>query len=222
MSRPVRHTACFPPRPAASSPRARADRLRDERGASLVIALVFFLICAIVGSVVLTAASVGAKAVQTNRELQQAEFTVGSAAQLVGSQFSAMGLTVDYASSADGTVKVDDATNAPFGFSFWEAYGTQIWSARTSSGSFTQNVQVDLSGSSASMDQVVGAVTVDADLNITVDLGRFVPDSSAADANAYRERVYVQCVPTYDRSGRLVAFTYEPAVITKDVQGGGA
>lgn len=196
--------------------------MRDERGASLVIALVFFLICAIVGSVVLTAASVGAKAVQTNRELQQAEFTVGSAAQLVGSQFSAMGLTVDYASSADGTVKVDDATNAPFGFSFWEAYGTQIWSARTSSGSFTQNVQVDLSGSSASMDQVVGAVTVDADLNITVDLGRVVPDSSAADANAYRERVYVQCVPTYDRSGRLVAFTYEPAVITKDVQGGGA
>lgn len=44
--------------------------LRDERGASLVIALVFFLICAIVGSVVITAASVNAKAVQTHKELQ--------------------------------------------------------------------------------------------------------------------------------------------------------
>lgn len=200
----------------------RFPKLGDERGASLVIALVFFLICAIIGSVVLTAASVGAKAVQTNRELQQAEFTVGSAAQLVGSQFSAMGLTVDYTSSADGAVKVGEAANASFGFSFWEAYGSQIWSARNGSSSFTHSIQVDLSGSSASMDQVAGTVAVDADLNITVDLGRVVPGSSAADANAYRERVYVQCVPTYDRSGRLVAFAYEPAVITKDVQGGGA
>ncbi len=203
-------------------PLRRFPKLGDERGASLVIALVFFLICAIVGSVVLTAASVGAKAVQTNRELQQAEFTVGSAAQLVGSQLSAMGLTVDYASSADGTVKVDEGAKASFGISFWDAYGAQIWTARTSSGSFSHSIQVDLSGSSASMDQVAGTVAVDADLNITVDLGRVVPGGSAADANAYRERVYVQCVPTYDRSGRLVAFAYEPAVITKDVQGGGA
>lgn len=47
-------------------------KFRDTAGASIVIALVFFLICAIIGSVVLTAASVQAKAVQTHRELQQA------------------------------------------------------------------------------------------------------------------------------------------------------
>ena len=62
------------------------SHLEDETGASIVIALVFFLICAVIGSVVLTAASVQAKAVQTHREMQQAEFTVGSAAGFIGSQ----------------------------------------------------------------------------------------------------------------------------------------
>ena len=40
----------------------RVRILRDTSGASIVIALVFFLICGIVGSVVMTAASVQAKA----------------------------------------------------------------------------------------------------------------------------------------------------------------
>ena len=40
----------------------RVRILRDTSGASIVIALVFFLICGIVGSVVMTAASVQGKA----------------------------------------------------------------------------------------------------------------------------------------------------------------
>ena len=40
----------------------RVRILRDTSGASIVIALVFFLICGIVGSVVMTAASVGTNA----------------------------------------------------------------------------------------------------------------------------------------------------------------
>ena len=47
--------------------------LRDTSGASIVIALVFFLICGIIGSVVMTAASVQAKAAQTHVDLQQKE-----------------------------------------------------------------------------------------------------------------------------------------------------
>ncbi len=45
--------------------------LRDTSGASVVIALVFFLICGIVGSVVMPAASVQAKAAQPHVDLQQ-------------------------------------------------------------------------------------------------------------------------------------------------------
>ena len=43
----------------------RVRILRDTSGASVVIALVFFLICGIIGSVVMTAASVQGQAGQT-------------------------------------------------------------------------------------------------------------------------------------------------------------
>ncbi len=55
--------------------------LRDTSGASIVIALVFFLICGIIGSVVMTAASVQAKAAQTHVDLQQKEYAMQSAAK---------------------------------------------------------------------------------------------------------------------------------------------
>lgn len=54
----------------------RRGMVVDERGASIVIALVFFLICGVVGSVVVTAASVQAKSVQTHVDLQQDEYTM--------------------------------------------------------------------------------------------------------------------------------------------------
>lgn len=45
--------------------------LRDTSGASIIIALAFFLICGIIGSVVITAASINAKAVATHKETQR-------------------------------------------------------------------------------------------------------------------------------------------------------
>ena len=60
--------------------------LRDTSGASIVIALVFFLICGIIGSVVMTAASVQAKAAQTHVDLQQKEYAMQSAAKLMAQQ----------------------------------------------------------------------------------------------------------------------------------------
>ena len=64
----------------------RVRILRDTSGASIVIALVFFLICGIVGSVVMTAASVQAKAAQTHVDLQQKEYAMQSAAKLMAQQ----------------------------------------------------------------------------------------------------------------------------------------
>lgn len=194
-----------------------ASKLHDERGASVVIALVFFLICAIIGSVVLTAASVNAKAVQTNREMQQAEFEVSSAAQVLGRQFSAMTFTVDYSKSNQGEIVVADAPDASFGMKFWSnaANKSQIWTNRSTGSSLSQDVSVQLQNSAASMDEVAGTLVVDSDLNVTIELRRVVSGDAASDADAYRETVYVQCVPTFDQSSRLVAFSYEPAVITK-------
>lgn len=64
----------------------RVRILRDTSGASVVIALVFFLICGIIGSVVMTAASVQAKAAQTHVDLQQKEYAMQSAAKLMAQQ----------------------------------------------------------------------------------------------------------------------------------------
>ena len=183
------------------SSRGLRSPLRDERGASIVIALLFFLICAIIGSVVLTAASVNAKAVQTNRDLQQTEFTVGSAAQLVGAQFSAMALRVDYA-SGDGVPVVDeDATdpqNAAFSIRFWSANADAVWQKRSEGSAYETDVTVDLQNSNHGMEGVAGVLTVDADLNVTVELGLAGAADGSQGDGAYRETVYVQCIPTYE------------------------
>ena len=91
----------------------RRGMVVDERGASIVIALVFFLICGVVGSVVVTAASVQAKSVQTHVDLQQDEYTMQSAAELVAQQLGGEDLTwnkksvVVKVSYADGKTVVD-------------------------------------------------------------------------------------------------------------------
>lgn len=202
-------------RPGVHAARAR---MRDERGASIVIALVFFLICAIIGSVVLTAASVNAKAVQTNRDLQQTEFTVGSAAQLVGSQFSAVVLNVDYAGSSP-SIAVDldrtDTDNAAFAITFWDTNSGNAWVARNSGTSYSTSIDVKLQNSSAAVEDVAGKLTIDADLNVRIDLALANPNKGE-----YRESVFVQCIPTFDQTGRLTSFSYEEPVITKIDRGG--
>ena len=193
-------------------------RVVDERGASIVIALVFFLICAIIGSVVMTAASVHAKAVQTNRALQQAELTIGSAAQLVGTQFSSMVLNVDDANQG-GSVVVDlsrtDQTNAAFAIAFWNSKGSDIWSARDSSKPYSTDMTGRLEHGNAALNDVAGTITVDSDLNVKIELAL----ANSTDGS-YRESVLVQCVPTFDQAGRLTSFSYEAPVITKRDRGG--
>lgn len=71
------------------------QKLKSESGASIVIALVFFLLCLTVGAVVLTAASANAGRVKRIEGEQQAYFAVRSAAELLrdeieGSSFEAL------------------------------------------------------------------------------------------------------------------------------------
>lgn len=190
--------------------------LHDERGATIVMALVFFLICAIIGSVVLTAASVNAKAVQTHKVGQQQEFTVGSAAQMVGSELAGMKLTVE----GDGS-KVDvspDSEWAVFATGFWDANGAPIMAkCRPSSGAgqpYERPIQVTLpdSGATAAIDPVYGKLVIDPDLNITVTLSL---DQDLTAASPYKMTVWLQCIPTYDARGKLLSFTYESPVVQK-------
>lgn len=63
------------------------EKLHSRTGASLLIALLFFLVAMTVGTVVLTAASANAGRVQKNRQEQQNYLAVASAAELVKEDF---------------------------------------------------------------------------------------------------------------------------------------
>lgn len=185
--------------------------LRDTSGASIVIALVFFLICAIIGSIVVTAASVNAKAVETQRSMQQAEFTVGSAAQTMASELASAQVFIVNAPAENEIPTIDEnnLTGQEFARTFWSMYGNEILEARSTHTSFSStSMRVDQD----SVGTVYGRLTVDQDLNITVDLSR---DEAFATDSPYNMTVSVQCIPSYDASGKLLSFSYEQAVIQR-------
>ncbi|WP_418252525.1 hypothetical protein [Gordonibacter urolithinfaciens] len=187
------------------------SHLEDETGASIVIALVFFLICAVIGSVVLTAASVQAKAVQTHREMQQAEFTVGSAAGFIGSQLK-YPLTAVYDDS-DNLLSLapvsGEANDAPFFYVFWQAYGEKIAETYRNHASFeVENLKVQ----QTEVGTVFGRIVVTGNLDFEIDLS-LEEDMSAS--SPYNMHVYIQSIPTFDIKGELKAVEYESPVITK-------
>lgn len=76
------------------------DKLREARGAAMVIALMFFLFCTLVGTIVVTAAAANAGKAAKMREEQQEYLAVRSAAQLVADMMST--------GSVQGYFTVDD------------------------------------------------------------------------------------------------------------------
>lgn len=65
------------------------EKLRSESGASILLALLFFLLCAMVGASVLMAAASNAGKSRSNREEQQKYLTLSSALQLVCDELTA-------------------------------------------------------------------------------------------------------------------------------------
>ena len=70
-------------RRSASPLTGASDACRDERGASILLALFYFLVCAVVGAVVLTAATVTTGQLVALEKSQQAYYSVSSAAELL-------------------------------------------------------------------------------------------------------------------------------------------
>lgn len=187
------------------------ERLRDTSGASLAIALVFFLICAIIGSIVLTAASANEKAIRTQKEMQQAEFAVGSTAGTVGDALASSKVVVDNGAGLPGMVSptVDEAglSGQDFARAFWSLYGDDILAKRAAHESFSTN-SMTLSRSGETT--VYGRVIVASDLDIHMELslsGDFAANSP------YNMSVFIQCVPSYDAVGDLLSFSYEQPVV---------
>ena len=186
----------------------RVRILRDTSGASIVIALVFFLICGIVGSVVMTAASVQAKAAQTHVDLQQKEYAMQSAAKLMAQQLGGedavweeKSVVVKIAYDTAGEASVDtNSLRSGIGQNFWTEQRTKdILAARAEEGLRAGRLRIQSvahrPSSEAGVSPVYGCITVDPDLNITVELSL---DSAFAADSPYNTTISVQCTPTFD------------------------
>lgn len=112
------------------------NKLRSNQGASMLLALLLFLVCAVVGSVVLASATAAAGRMSELAEMDQRYYAVTSAAELLADQWKG-GLTVNlvYSSSCDaitsytntnnGATQTDDSGLTPSKLS------SDFWVART-------------------------------------------------------------------------------------------
>lgn len=78
------------------------QKLNSQSGASIVIALVFFLVCLTVGGVVLTAATASAGRIARIEDEQQAYFAVRSAAELLRDEFEGVTYQASFEEHAGG------------------------------------------------------------------------------------------------------------------------
>jgi hypothetical protein len=67
------------------------NKTRSERGASLSLALLLFLVCAVLGAVVLTAGTASAGRIANTAEMDRRYYSVTSAAELLADRFSSAG-----------------------------------------------------------------------------------------------------------------------------------
>ena len=80
-------------------------KLRTERGASLMVSLLLFLVCATLGSVVLTAGTAASGRIASMSEMDQRYYSVTSAAELVANELTDKTVTITRISTTvnDGT-----------------------------------------------------------------------------------------------------------------------
>lgn len=193
-------------------------RLADTTGASIVIALIFFLICAVVGSTVLTAASVNAQATASYRDVRRAEYTVSSAAAVLADSLQRdVRLEWDWsqASASSGPVIGEWAGEYPALFILvWERVAPDLWRYDSVAGIWKPH-EVTLSDLQitgvADMDTVYANITVDNDFRVTIRLSL---DNDPDTAGPYDETVSLQARPEY-ADDKLVALTWENPIITK-------
>ncbi len=79
-------------------------KLRSRRGASITFALLIFLVCAVVGSVVLTAATAASGRMSKLAEMDQRYYSVTSAADLLAQELSNKTVTIVRTKSYTNTV----------------------------------------------------------------------------------------------------------------------
>lgn len=89
------------------------QKLNSDRGASFVIALVFFLLCLTVGSIILTAATASIGRVDRISGEQRAYFAVRSAAELLRDEVAGSSYSATFEKHMEGTERDPSNVKAP-------------------------------------------------------------------------------------------------------------
>ncbi|MGE4485799.1 MAG: hypothetical protein AB7C97_11880 [Oscillospiraceae bacterium] len=150
-----------------------ASKLKSRRGASMIIALVFFLLCVTVSAIILTAAETNAGRIRVGRETQDAYLAVSSAGRLLRESIGGSVYTVtEYSVSSDcGNHTTPPAErDEPAG-----QFGSAL--AALCESSLPASCQMTFTGD---VQEVSATLTMTADYSITVRL-----DITASDVENY-------------------------------------
>ncbi len=127
---------------------AVTGKLKSKAGISLAIALVFFLLCAMVGTVVLSAASASAGSTARERQLYRETLAMTSAAELLSQDIQAMRFTGAYTRTETVTTTVDPTGNTGTKVETSTDYrqkaptmeGSRLFSVQDNGGSFSDSL----------------------------------------------------------------------------------
>ena len=83
---------------------AMKNKIKSQRGASITFALLIFLVCAVVSSAVIVAATAAAGRFSTMEEMDDRYYAVTDACELLCKKLDGKTVKVQYTTSADGSV----------------------------------------------------------------------------------------------------------------------
>lgn len=151
-------------------------KLSSKSGASIMIALLFFLICAIVGGIVLTSATSNAGRTANLREEQQSYLSVSSAAKLVEDELALLlytSITVtDTTVYQDGTTPTLVETDNSYtisGGTLADTIGSMIDQIRTAGSPQAQTAIFTINSDESSLKEVSATLTLNVDYSIKAE-----------------------------------------------------
>ena len=92
------------------------NKIRSRTGASISFALLIFLVCAVISSIVIVAASAASGRLSTVREMDQRYYAATSAAEALRDAFDGKSVTLEYSTSDSGAVTVSRVIPNATGF----------------------------------------------------------------------------------------------------------
>jgi|GEM_PF-4297068 len=132
--------------------RAALRKLNNERGASVVVALLFFAICAVGGLMILTAGTASSGRLKSYKETTQSYYNVSSALRIANDDLSGQELTYDGTSFPE----------APAHYTAFLESG--VAAIQSGQASYAETVTITLPGGETLSD---GSITMNSDYSLT-------------------------------------------------------